>query len=156
MHTLLQDFWKWLKEEYEKTREEYGEEGLRQDEGEEEDNYPKFDELIHCAKEIIRKNILDEDKIYDLITVMALDNELEGVLKDIVEYSSSEQVEVIVNVGITHFSHDSRWQITELLYQRRPKDYYEKLLILSKDRHFYVRRRAKNCLEYLREEGEIK
>ena len=146
MVDLLKQFWKWSK----KTPEEYAVNGMDQNKGEFEDDFPLFEDLLSYSKEIVNNNILDCFRIDELITIMALDNESESVLDYIEDNSSEEQLQMIIEQGVSHVHSNARWQISELLYRRRPKNYQDYLFKLSMDKHSYVRNRTQNCIELIK------
>ena len=114
-----------------------------------EDDYPQMDELLSFAKHIVSENDLDKNNIEDLITVLALDNESEELLDFIKANSSYEQLNVIVNIGLSSIQPNARWQIAMLITERKPPKYREMLLVLSKDENEYVAKRAKHCICFL-------
>jgi hypothetical protein len=145
MYQLLEDFWKWLG----KTPEEYANCGIDQRNGAEEDNFDGFVELLSFARRVIDKGLTDNSSINDMLTIMALDNESESILEYIEENCSDEQLSMIINMGFSHLQPEARWQLAELIYRMLPENYYSLLLKLTEDKHFYVRKRAKNCIELL-------
>lgn len=145
MKNILEQFWSWCK----LSPHEYADVGMNQNKGEFEDDFPLFDEIISSSKEIIDSNILDLSTLNNLLSMMALDNESETILNYIEEHSSNEQLNKIIELGIYHLQPHARWQIAELLYRRKPSDFILCLNVLSNDNHEYVKRRAKNCLEFL-------
>lgn len=145
MYMLLEDFWKWLG----KTPEEYALYGLNQKNGEEEDNYYHFAKLVSFARQVIDEGLTDNSSIDDMLTVMALDNESESVLEYAVANCSDEQLSVIIDRGFSHLQPNARWQLAELIYRKRPENYYNLLLRLVDDNHPYVKKRAQNCLDLL-------
>ena len=150
MNKLLESFWKWLN----KSPQEYAIYGAGKFVyGRMEDDFPRFEELLEYAKSIVDKNILNEEAIDELFTIMALDNESEIILDYIDDFSSEEQLKRIIDIGINHMHYQGRWQLAELLYRRRLKDYMEYLLLLSKDGNPCVSKRASNCISYIAEEG---
>lgn len=54
---------------------------------------------------------------------MALDNESESVLDYFEDNSSEEQLQKIIEQGVSHLYSNARWQISELLYRRKPENY---------------------------------
>ena len=122
MNTLLYDFWKWA----EITPQEYAEKGIPLMSEKAEFNYPHFGELI-----------------------MALDNENEDVLDYAADNASNALVLELVSLGVTFPQPNTRWQIAELAYRRRPNGFEDFLKLLLCDPDSYVRKRAGNCLEYL-------
>ena len=143
MHYLLKQFWEWLPVSY----EEYATNGIAQLNGSYEDNFPFFSELISYAELIIKKELVDDEHINDLLTIMGIDNETEYVLELIESGSSDYQIQHISLVGITHSLYSARWQLAELICRRKPLGYDSYLQTLSKDTHPYVQIRASNCIE---------
>ena len=145
MNHLLKKFWKWLNI----TPEEYARCGVSQRNGEAEENYDYFAELLVFARSVIDEGLTDNSSIDDMLTILALDNESESVLEYIEENCSDKQLSIILKKGLSHLQPEARWQLAELIYRRRPENYYSLLLKLAEDNHFYVRQRAGNCLELL-------
>ncbi len=136
-------FWEWCKI----SPLEYAILGMNQCNGEFEDEFPFFEEMILYAIEAVDKNIIDKSVCSEVITIMAFDNESERVLDYIVEKSSNEQVLKIIEYGIVSSFFNARWQIAELAFRRKPEGFMECLLKLSQDCHPYVRKRATNCIK---------
>lgn len=147
---LLNEFWQWMLEELNKTQNDYNENGLNQRLGEFEDDFPKWNELFYAGQRIITKNALDDSSIFDLLTVMGIDNEGENICEDIEDYSSEEQFKKVIEMGLNHPQMETRWQLTQLLENKKPIGYYEKLKFLTQDRAPYVRQRARNSINYIR------
>ena len=145
MNQLLEEFWKWANI----TPEEYAQDVYGQRDRFEEDNFDHFIALVAYAKQIVNQNFLSADDLDDLITIMAIDNESEMVLEYVKENSSNEQLEQIISMGMVHLQPQARWQIAELIFARKPIRYIEKLNSLTKDSHPYVRKRAKNCIDFV-------
>ena len=145
MNDLLNEFWKWLK----KTPEEYAASGLEYVNNCMEFDYPQFEELKKSAIQIVDKNIMNGEAIYNLLTIMALDNESENILDYLEDNSSNEQLQMIIEIGMTHIQPEARWQLAELIYRRLPRDHINYLLALTNDDNAYVKKRAQNCIEQL-------
>ena len=145
MQKLLNDFGEWI----ELTPAQYSISGVKNRNERPEFYYPKFDELISAAKSVVDCDTLCEQKLNDLITIMALDNEAENVLDYIQRHSSCIQLEHIVKMGISHLQREARWQIAELVYRRKPENYTKILEQLENDSDSYVRKRASNCINLL-------
>ena len=146
---LLSKFWKWIG----KTPEEYARDGLQYIHGRMEFDYPEFDAIMNCAMRIIDSGTMLHERIYMLLTIMALDNESEQVLDYAIDNCSEEQVSVIADIGLDHLQPNARWQLAELIYSRRPENFMQYLEKLSKDGHPYVSKRANNCIERLEVES---
>ena len=142
MCNWLDLFWEWSG----MTPEKYSTEGMNQNKGKFEDEFPFFQELISYAIDLINNNALDEVSVDEIIIIMALDNECENVLEYIVDNSSDEQTKRIIEYGIGHSQYNARWQIAELIFRRRSTDFWRYLSKLSLDNHPYVRRRALNLI----------
>ena len=138
MCTYLEKFWQWSK----LTPEEYAQNGMRQKNGEFEDSFLLFDEMIAYAYAMIDTSITDLSEIDDLLTILALDNEEECVLDYITEHSSKVQLDRIIARGLFHAQPNARWQIAELLSRRKPEKYLDFLQVLANDEHSVVRQRA--------------
>ncbi|MBE6536354.1 MAG: hypothetical protein E7673_00220 [Ruminococcaceae bacterium] len=147
---LLNEFWQWMIEELNKTQDDYNEKGLNQVLREYEDDFPKWNELFFAGQRIVNKNALDDDSIFDLLTVMGLDNEGENICYHIEDYSSEEQFEKIIEIGLSHPQMETRWQLTLLLEHRKPKRYFDTLKLLANDKDSYVRQRARGSINYIR------
>lgn len=143
MNGLLIQFWNWLPISY----EEYAVNGLSQLMGNFEDDFPFFSDLLAYAELIVKNEYIDNKHIDDLLTIMALDNEAEHVLEFIESDSSEKQLQYIVSGGIKHPLYETRWQLAELIYRRKPENYLSLLQTLSNDAHPYVRKRAISCIE---------
>lgn len=148
MHYLLKQFWEWLPISY----EEYAINGISQTNGSCEDSFPHFRELLSYAELIVKKGFVDDEHIYDLLTIMGIDNETESVLDFIENEASDYQIQHISSTGITHSLYNTRWQLAELICRRKPTHYGSYLQTLLKDIHPYVKRRARNCIEKMENE----
>ena len=135
-----------------KNPEQYATDGLEYVYDHMEFDYPGFEALKRLAMEIVNNDSRFDEDICNLLTVLALDNEGANMLYYIEENSSEEQLRKIIKLGIAHLQPEARWQLAEIIYQRRPPNYKNYLTKLSNDNHPYVRKRASNCLEYLKEE----
>mgnify|MGYP000056639152 CR=1 FL=1 len=145
MNTLLYDFWKWA----EITPQEYAEKGIPLMSEKAEFNYPHFGELIDYAEMLLLHQKLSKEEMTDALTIMALDNENEDVLDYAADNASNALVLELVSLGVTFPQPNTRWQIAELAYRRRPNGFEDFLKLLLCDPDSYVRKRAGNCLEYL-------
>ena len=143
MHYLLKQFWEWLPTSY----DDYAVNGISQLNGSYEDNFPFFFELLSYAELIVKKGLIDNEHIDDLLTIMGIDNETEHILDFIENESSDFQIQHISSAGIKHPLYNTRWQVAELVCRRKPLQYVFYLQILSKDENLYVQRRAINCLK---------
>ena len=142
MYYLLKQFWEWLPIPY----EEYAINGISQSNEICEDSFPFFCELLSYAELIVKQGFVDDEHIYDLLTIMGIDNETESVLDFIENEASDYQIQHISSIGITHPLYNARWQLAELICRRKPTQYSFYLQMLSKDTHPYVKRRARNCI----------
>ena len=142
---MLKQFLEWLPVSY----EEYANNGISQLQGNCEDSFPFFTELISYAELIIKEDLVDDEHINDLLTIMGIDNETEYVLDFIESNSSDYQIQNITRIGIAHSLYNARWQLAELICRRKPLQYDFYLQALSKDAHPYVQRRAINCIEQI-------
>ena len=142
MNTYLEQFWKWSN----RTFDEYARIGMNQNKGEYEDQFPLFDEMIAYARTVVDNVVTDDSDLDDLLTIMALDNEAETVLDYVEGNSTADQFDKIIALGLKHVQPHARWQIAELLYRRKPKNYMELLYVLSQDEHPSVRQRAQNYI----------
>lgn len=146
MSSLLEQFWEWLPISYEK----YAIDGILQSSDYCEENFPFFSDLLAYAELIVKNDFIDNERIDDLLTVMALDNEVECVLELIESDSSEKQLQYIISAGIKHPLFETRWQLAELICRKKPDGYVSLLQILSNDFHPYVKKRAINCLERIK------
>lgn len=145
MKQLLKEFFKWAN----KTPQEYAQHGMNQNLGEFEEDFPGFYVLTDKAKQAIDENVTDEDVLCDVLTVMALDNESEGILEYICDESSEQQVQTLVAQGLTHPCYHTRWLLALLLSRRKPHGFEQDLRKLAQDKHPYVRMRAKEEISCL-------
>ena len=136
-------FWKWSGI----SPEEYSSNGMNQNRGQFEDEFPFFKELILYAVGVINNNVLDELSIEEVLTIMALDNEDEYLLEYIVDNSFDEQFDRIIKLGVVHSQFNARWQIAEIIFRRKYTGFKKYLLKLSQDDHPYVRKRALNLMK---------
>ena len=130
MNIVLEKFWKW----FGKTPEEHATCDIEYIYGNMEYDYPYFDELEKYAFKVVDNDIIEYDEIYDLITIMALDNESENVLDYIEDYSSNTQIEKIVEIGlysnfdiddvITYFNGSGK-----VVFSNEPDKYYNYQII---------------------------
>ena len=146
MKMVLKEFWQWSKT----TPESYAEYGFDKNSGVFEDDFPLFDELCKYARKTVDDNITEEPLLYELLEILALDNESEGILEYIEENGSQEQVDKIISLGKIHKFYHTRWQIAELIFRRQPEIAKEKISELLIDNHSYVRKRAKNLIDLLK------
>jgi len=149
MNHLISQFWLWMERTIGKSQEEYAKNGMNQNHGEFEDEYPLFEECITYAKYIVDSGTLETEKINDLLTIMAFDNESENVLEYIEEKSTGKQLQKIIELGVTHIQMGTRWQIAELIYRTNNPNAWELLNVLKNDSHKYVSQRANNCIQLL-------
>ena len=149
MNDLISQFWLWMEKNFGKSPKEYAEKGMNQNHGEFEDAFPLFAECITYAKYIVDSDTLEADKLDDLLTIMAFDNESENVLEYIEEKSYGKQVQRIIELGVTHIQMGARWQIAELIYRTNDPNAEKLLNVLKNDPHEYVSRRAENCLSLI-------
>ena len=145
MCNFLKEFWEWLPVSY----DEYATSGVLQSSIGCEENFDHFNQLLIYAESIIRSDKVDAESINDLLSILALDNEMESILELIVERSSKKQLQSIIFHGIKHPLYHARWQLAEIIYRRKPKCYKEHLYALSQDSHPYVKKRSMNCLNYV-------
>ena len=143
MNDLLMRFWGW----FEIAPEQYSVNGSPQIYGHEEDDLPYFEQLLIFAKEIVDHNDLTAEGVSNLLTVMAIDNEAESVLEYVQKNSSPEQLEQIIKIGLEHMQFNARWQLSEIIINRKPEGYLVYLNQLCNDDHPYVSSRAKSCME---------
>ncbi|RZT00861.1 hypothetical protein [Cuneatibacter caecimuris] len=139
LHMLLEEFWNW----FGYTKEEYAQMNMQFDPG--EFMFPKWEELIKNIKYYISQGTDDEDIIDDILTVMALDNESENVLDDIVENANDEFCLKIIEKGVNHIQHEARWQVAEIILHRKPDNAIRWLDELMLDKDDYVKKRAENA-----------
>lgn len=142
MLAILQSFWKW----FNITPGQYAREDMFVDELE----FPQFAELISTCEKLIKIGIFTDGIIDDILTIMAIDNEAEDILNVVVDTISDKDLKKFIALGVNHIQPNTRWQIAELIYRRRPVNAMEYLVILSKDNNAYVRKRALNCINYLK------
>ena len=142
MEKILENFWKWLGI----TPYEYSLNISVNLSEKPEFYYPQYNELLELAKSIVDSGTTDHEKICDLLTIMAIDNESESVLEYIQHFSSIVQLNAIIDIGISHMQKAARWQTAELIFQKKVKNYMFYLENLKNDSDEYVRKRASNLL----------
>lgn len=145
LSNLLNEFWDW----FGYSKENYAEMSRQFDPG--EFMFPKWSELLEVTEVLILLDPEDDQTIDDMLTVMALDNESEIVLDDIISYASNELVHRIVERGVSHMQHEARWQIAEILLRRKPENALAVLDALALDEDSYVRQRAQNAIDWFSE-----
>ncbi len=145
MNRILMDFWKWANI----TPEEYAIKGIPLTDEKAPFNYPLYDKLITYAERLLQNKKLTEEELSDFLTIMALDNETEDILDYATDNATEAQLQQILQYGMNFSQPEARWQLAELAYRRRPREYLDYLWTLYCDTNSYVRKRAKNCLEYL-------
>ena len=146
----ISEFWQWALETTNKTKEEYCLNGFDQNLGEFEDEFFKFYEMIDWAKNAVNENILDEEILFDLLNVVGFDNESYTVIDYVIEHSSDEQLKRLIEIGTNHSQMNVRWQIMQVLFEKKPEGYFEKIKSLTHDKASYVRQHARNYLNYIR------
>ena len=151
MNKTLKDFWEWSKT----TPESYAEYGFDKNIGVFEDDFPFFDELCKYARKTVDDNITEEPLLYELLEILALDNESEGILEYIEENGSQEQVDKIISLGKIHKFYHTRWQIAELIFRRQPDNAIEQLFYFLNDKHPYVRKRAQNLVDLIMSDDPV-
>lgn len=108
-----------------------------------------FGNLLHEVEKLLKKSDISDCEYDNLLTAMALDNEVEGILDLCSEIATDQQIVKIVQIGIKHIQANARWQVAELLSRRPIKNANKYLSILLKDDSPYVRKRAQNSLDDL-------
>ena len=144
---LLDDFWMWL----EMSPEQYSEIGVDLKSSKCEFHYPKFEELLCYVRRVACQKVISNDEIEDILTIMALDNETEDVLDFLVDNLPDCHMNALIEKGLHHLQWEARWQLAELIYRRRFVNCEHYLQILTNDTMPYVRKRAKNCLKYMKQ-----
>lgn len=145
MNQNLIDFWKWA----DITPEDYAIRGIPLISDKAPFNYPLYDKLIAYAEQLLQNKNLTREELSDFLTIMALDNETEDILDYATDKATESQLQQILRYGVNFSQFEARWQLAELAYRRRPKGYLKYLRTLYCDTNSYVRKRARNCLEYL-------
>ena len=145
MNQNLIDFWKWANI----TPEDYANRGIPLTSDKAPFNYPLYDKLIAYAEQLLQNKNLTREELSDFLTIMALDNETEDILDYATDNATESQLQQILQYGMNFSQSEARWQLAELAYRRRPRGYLEYLRTLYRDTNSYVRKRARNCLEYL-------
>lgn len=136
MDFLLKLFWNWLgasAEEYAKNFSKNYEEFM----------FPHWDKLITETKNVISTE--EESQIYNILTMMAIDNEEETILEYISDNSSAAFVDLLIQVIPQHIQPHARWQGAELIRRRLTAHGPVILKQLSQDENDYVVKRAKNA-----------
>lgn len=146
LSVLLGEFFTWAH----CTSDEYAEgkgPNLSKD-GYDECNFPKLEELITAALEIMKKDRISWDDMEDILTALAIDNESEWIL-DHCEDAPESFVGQLVEQGCRHRQQEARWQIAELLRRRNIPNRMKYLNMLLQDPEEYVRSRAGSSIQYL-------
>lgn len=146
MNKMLENFWEWAGI----SPEEYARNGMDYRSEKQEFYYPQFEQLLAYTEEIIAKKYPTNEEIEDLLTIMALDNETENVLNILEEKLTEDSLICVIETGLYHLQPNARWQLSELIYRRRPTQCFKYLNQLATDSHYYVKQRAKNVLTYLK------
>lgn len=108
--------------------------------------YPGFDVLCLECKHRINQRMCNGE-MAAFLSCMALDHEEEIILDWCKELADLDFIRQIAEAAICHPERDARWQVVELLRERKVPGGVGYLRILSQDTDAYVRRRAENALE---------
>ncbi|WP_432664461.1 HEAT repeat domain-containing protein [Wukongibacter baidiensis] len=111
----------------------------------EEWEYPNWNRLMELASKAI-SNIengeASKNLVVDVLTVMALDNEVENLLDECELILSDKALECVAQCALEHCQWQARWQVAELL-GRKNDIFWEKFLLkFINDPNKYVERRA--------------
>lgn len=139
----MNDFWNWAKissKEY--SERSYGNKI-------EEFFYPRWDELIKYAKNIVDNQNTSDEMIDSLLTIMAIDNEREELLDFISNYANNSYIYQLIKRGATHVQPQARYQIVELIKRHPNKIGIQALKSLINDPFIFVSKRAINTLNEL-------
>ena len=146
MNDLISDFWNWANV----TPEQYAEQGIDLTSDKVEFYYPKFEELLSYAEEIICQKSISDEEMDDLLTIMALDNETENILDYAADHLQEKHLVLFIEKGVQHFQPNARWQIAEFIYRRFRPGMEKYLMQLKFDQNAYVRKRTQNAIMYLK------
>lgn len=111
--------------------------------------------LYYEAEELLKQPNISDYEYDNLLTAMAIDNEVEDILELCSETATDQQITRIVQIGIHHIQANARWQIAELLSRRPIKNHSKYLSVLLEDSSQYVRKRAKNSIHNLHNQENI-
>ena len=139
----LNGFWKWAK----MTEDKYALYECKE-KPIEEYFYPNWEKLLTCAKEALI-NAKDDSNLLYALTVLGLDNEPEHLL-DFCKTLTIQRKIYIAKFGLNHLFSETRWQIAELLGTVNSEESMTLLNQLLQDANWYVRKRASNSLENLK------
>ncbi len=150
LESYLSSFWEWAG----RSSDEYAQEsetgvGSTYEGDFSEYLYPKFDDMILCAKCTARMKEMPAEDVENFLTVLALDHEAENLLDWLKDYAPVSFIQRIVECGVHHIQPNARWQIAELLRVRDVSCRYDYLHLLEIDEDSYVQKRAQNSLAYL-------
>lgn len=144
LKALIAEFFIWAQF----TSDEYAEGKISPKDGYKECDFPKLEELITTALEVIKKDKITKDDMDDFLTALAIDNESEWIL-DHCDDAPESFVRQLVEQGYNHKQYEARWQIAELLRRRNIPGRMKYLNMLLQDPQEYVRRRARSAIKYL-------
>ena len=144
---MLETFWKW----FGITPQQYASnfDFVALTGGKEPFDYPQYPTLIQYAKDIINSFVISDEQMDDLLTILALDNEDEDILDYIVDHLPPKHFHLFIVMGLVHLQPHARWQLTEFIVRRKPKNAKEYLEKLCNDLDDYVRRRAFNAMNLI-------
>lgn len=142
LDTELKAFWEWA----DSSPEIYAKYNKLKDKNETDYCLTK---LYYEVDLLLHKPYISDDEYDDLLTAMALDNEVEDILELCSETATDQQITKIVQIGIHHIQSNARWQVAELLSRRYIENANKYLSILLKDNSTYVRKRAQNSINNL-------
>lgn len=143
---LLDEFFSWAR--YTSSEYAEGKGPFQNRDGYDESDFPKLNELISSALDLLNCDKIDQDDMNDFLTALAIDNESKWIL-DCCSKASDQFVMQLVKHGFNHEQLEARWQIAELLRRRSIPERMYYLKQLLQDPQEYVRRRAKMAIKFL-------
>lgn len=108
-------------------------------------NFPQLHEMVQVCVGLIDQP-LSEEELDAFLMSMALDHEDERILDYLKANAGQTFIVQLLSRGVRHPQSNARWQMTELLRKPIPGR-LEYLSILLADSHPYVRKRAENVAE---------
>ena len=146
MKNELSKFWDWAQITFNEYASNVIPSAARQAEWEGE--YPGWPRLESEVKSLIlqlnKSKEFDSDAVQDVLTVLAIDNESEGILESIQSsVSNNELINKLIEETRNFKSYHARWQIVELIKESAIPDKASKLKWFAlNDSDKYVQRRA--------------
>lgn len=151
LKAILEQFWRWANY----TPVEYAKIAFlsfRRD-GHEECDFPLYAEMADQAIAMLRYNTIGYSDMDDFLTAMAINGESGWILDECQDSATDDFFQQIIAQGSCHLQPEARRQIAELLRRRETPNRMEYLNKLLQDPIEYVRRYAKNMIEFIIEDS---